>query len=152
VTITSPIQLKRLFMPWYIGKLGTEVAYDDHDAAPMSLADVPKVTDILNEERQADIQQYAEKFRQQEGPVTFAVPTYALPDGRHFVLDRNHRLSALTVAAVPFAVTLWNVKGPLDAECLLDLIHWTPKGNTEGDGAVTGDATPPVSVPTENAN
>jgi hypothetical protein len=28
--------------------------------------------------------------------------------------------------SVPFEVTLWNVRGPLDPSCLLDLIHWLP--------------------------
>lgn len=127
VTLRSPSDLARCFMPWYIGKDGNEVAYDEPDAVPMRLTDVPKGMHILNDERRADIHQYAESFKRQGGTVEFIAPTYALPDDHYFVLDRNHRLSALTLVSVPFAVTLWNVRGPLDRQCLLDLIHWEPK-------------------------
>jgi hypothetical protein len=127
VTLSSPAELRRCFMPWYIGRAGKEVAYDDPDAVPLRLTDVPKGIAVLSEERRADIEQYADSFKRQNGIVEFAAPTYALPDDHHFVLDRNHRLSALTLVSVPFAVTLWNVRGPLDPNCLLDLIHWEPK-------------------------
>jgi hypothetical protein len=126
-TLTTPAALGRCFMPWYIGKTGEEVAFDHPEAAPMSLADVPKATAILNNERQSDIQEYVREFGKQDGVVEFAVPTYAVRDQEFFVLDRNHRLSALTLVSPPFEVTLWNVCGPLDPDCLLDLIHWQPK-------------------------
>lgn len=126
VTLDSSESLSRCFMPWYIGAKGEEVAYDYPDAVPMSLSDVPKAVELLNEERRADIQQYVDSFRGQKGTIQFSAPTYALPDDRYFILDRNHRLSALAMNAVPFEVTLCNVRGPLDSDCLLDLIHWVP--------------------------
>ena len=92
----------------------------------MSLHDVPKAMPLLNEERKADIQNYVDLFRKEKGVIEFTAPTYALPDGQYFILDRNHRLSALALNAVPFRVTLWNVRGPLESDGLLDLIHWTP--------------------------
>lgn len=127
VHLKTPAQLSRCFMPWYIGKTGEEVAYDHPDAVPMCLTDVPKATHILNDERQSDIHTYARTFREKQGLVEFAAPTYSLPGSKHFILDRNHRLAALTLGAVPFNVTLWNVRGPLESDCLLDLIHWLPK-------------------------
>jgi|SRR5579883_227557 len=127
VTLRSREDLARCFVPWYIGKAGKEVAYDDPDAVPVRLPDVPKGLDVLNEERRADIQHYVESFQRQGGVVEFAAPGYALPDDHYFVLDRNHRLSALTLTSLPFAVNLWNVRGPLERTALLDLIHWEPK-------------------------
>ena len=127
VALTSPNSFVRCFMPWYIGKSGNEVAYDDPEAHPISLADVPKVLGILNIERQDDIHRYANVFQEQKHAADFCVPSYALPKGQHFILDRNHRLAALTLATVPFSVTLWNVRGPLEPNGLLDLIHWMPK-------------------------
>ncbi len=126
VTLNSHADLERCFMPWYIGVKGEEVAYDAEKAVPMRLTDVPKTMNILNDERQADIQSYVEEFRHQADLVKFSVPTYALPDDQYFILDRNHRLSALTLNSVPFKVTLWNVRGPLESDGLLDLIHWLP--------------------------
>jgi hypothetical protein len=127
IELTSAADLERCFMPWYIGKTGEEVAYDDPDAAPMRLTDVPKIKGILNDERQSDIHEKVSLFRDGHGMIEFSAPTYALPDDQYFVLDRNHRLSALTMVSVPFKVTLWNVYGPLDPDCLLDLVHWTKK-------------------------
>lgn len=124
VTLNSHADLMRCFMPWYIGKTGNEVNYDHPEAAPMNLGDVPATMQILNEERQGDIQDYVKKFNKERGVVEFTAPTYTLPENRHFVLDRNHRLSALMLAKAPFKVTLWNVCGPLDPDCLLDLIHF----------------------------
>jgi len=126
VSLDSPLALARCFMPWYVGPKGDEVAYDDPEAVPMSLNDVPKAMAILNEERRADIQQFVDSLRSHNDVIKFAAPTYALPDNHYFILDRNHRLSALTLNSVPFEVTLWNVRGPLDPSCLLDLIHWVP--------------------------
>jgi hypothetical protein len=126
VHLTTHSDLQRCFMPWYIGVMGEEVAYDHPNAVPMNLSDVPKAFKLLNDERRADIENYVAKLSTQEEKVGFVAPTYALPQGRHFILDRNHRLSALMLQSVPFEVTLWNVRGPLEPECLLDLIHWTP--------------------------
>lgn len=132
VTLSSRPQLARCFVPWYIGPQGNEVAYDDPIAVPMRLTDVPKSIPLLNEERRADVYDYVDQFKSEAATVRFAVPTYSLPDDHHFVLDRNHRLSALTLESVPFEVTLWNVRGPLESDGLLDLIHWLPprKGTT----------------------
>jgi hypothetical protein len=130
VTLDSPSALARCFMPWYIGATGDEVAYDHPEAVPMSLNDVPKAMAILNEERQADIKEYVDSIRSQKGVIKFAAPTYALPDNQYFILDKNHRLSALMLNSVPFEVTLWNVRGPLDPSGLLDLIHWVKPRKT----------------------
>lgn len=124
IVLDSHELLSRCFMPWYVGARGDEIAYDAAGAVPMSLADVPKAMPILHEDRQADILQYVEAFRTQTEPIAFSTPSYALPDGKYFVMDGNHRLSALTLNSLPFEVTLWNICGPLDSDCLLDLIHW----------------------------
>lgn len=127
ITLNVQEELSRCFMPWYIGPDGSEVAYDDPGAVPMNLLDVPKAMALLNHERRLGIQQYVDSFRDSKDVIEFAAPTYSLPNQQHFILDRNHRLSALTVHPVRFKVTLWNVCGPLESECLLDLNHWTSK-------------------------
>jgi hypothetical protein len=124
VTIESNDDLERCFMPWFIGKGGEEVAYDHPEAVPMRLVDVPKADKLLNDERREDIRKYVDEYKRHASDIEFIAPTYALPDDQYFLLDRNHRLSALTFAPVKFRVTLWNIRGPLDKDGLLDLIHW----------------------------
>jgi len=127
VKLTTRESLKHCFTPWYVGKAGDEVAYDDDDAVPMSTKDVPKAVDILSEERKADIEEKIDKFLDESGTIRFIAPTYGLPDGGYFILDRNHRLAALAASALPFEVELWNIRGPLEEDCLLDLAHWLRK-------------------------
>lgn len=133
MTLDTPSDLALCYMPWYIGKNGDEVGYDHPEAVPMRLSDVPKAMAILNEERRADVQEYIDQFQHCENVIQFTAPAYSLPDESVFILDRNHRLSALAMTNVPFDVTLWKVRGPLDPDCLLDLIHWTGQ---KSDGEV----------------
>jgi hypothetical protein len=131
VVLVSLNDLGRCFTPWYVGKVAEELPYDHPHAAPMSLSDVPDAFLILNEERKADIQQKIDDLRRSSSPVRFIAPTYALPDDRYFVLDKNHRLSALAVSGKPFETELWNVQGPFEKECLLDLTFWLKDTNNE---------------------
>jgi len=127
VALTTYADLGRCFAPWYVGKTGDEVPYDDPDAVPMSLHDVPKAFEILGDVKRADIQEKIDELRKHPPVVEFTVPSYGLPDGGYFILDRNHRLSALTLSGVQFHVDLWNVHGPFEKDCLLDLHHWLEK-------------------------
>lgn len=127
VTMSNRSELSRCFLPWYIGPLGKELPYDDPRAVPLRLDDVPKSMELLNESRKADILHKAREFHGTGKQVHLAAATYALPPNEHFVLDGNHRLSAVLLGSMPFEITLWNVRGPLDSDCLLDLIHWLPQ-------------------------
>lgn len=124
IVLVSPDDLARCFTPWYVGKGAEELAYDHPHAVPMSLSDVRKAFTILNDERKADIQEKIDRFRDNTGPVRFIAPTYALPDSRYFILDKNHRLSAVALSGKPFEAELWNVQGPFEKDCLLDLNFW----------------------------
>ena len=124
VTLVSHPDLCRCYAPWYVDPAADEVPYDDPQAVPMRLHDVPKAFEILGVEHKAAIQEKVAKLRDSTGLIRFSVPSYSLPDGDYFILDRNHRLSALAVSEMPFEVELWNVRGPLDKDCLLDLHHW----------------------------
>jgi hypothetical protein len=124
VVIDSKSELNRCFTPWYIGNVGDQVAYDDPDSAPMSLADVPKAMELLSDSRKAHILEKIAEFCAEPGEVRFTAATYGLPDGGYFIMDRNHRLSALSMCEKPFQVELWNVKGPFEKECLMDLDFW----------------------------
>jgi hypothetical protein len=130
VALNSEGDFERCFTPWYVGKGAEELSYDHPHAVPMRLSDVPHAYSILSEERKSDIEDKIEKLRHGPSPVRFIAPTYALPDDCYFVLDKNHHLSALALSGKPFEVELWNVQGPFEKECLLDLDFWL-KDNTD---------------------
>jgi hypothetical protein len=128
IVIRSVAGLKRCFVPWYIGPDGKELAYNMKDAVPMRLTDVPKAIDLLHDERTTDIKLKVREFKESTGNICFEAPTYALRRNQYFVMDRNHRLSALTMLPSRFEVTLWNIRGPFELDGLLDLYHWlSPK-------------------------
>jgi hypothetical protein len=127
ISISDRAILGRCFMPWYIGKSGEDVAYDDAAGAPMSLTDVPKAMEILNDERKGDLQEKIEKLQRGDAGPRLIVPSYGLPDGNFFIMDRNHRLSAIMLTSGDFEIELWNVLGPHEEDCLMDLNHWLRK-------------------------
>ena len=129
VRVSDREVLGECVLPWYLGRTGQEVAFDQPGAVPIRLAQIPEVVASLAK-RQTGIEEYTTKFRA-ERQVEFSVPTYNLGNRRHLALDGNHRLSALILASVSFAVTFWCVGGPLDARCLPDLIHWHGEQDAE---------------------
>jgi hypothetical protein len=135
IKLTSMEDLDRCFTPWYVGKGAEELPYDHPHAVPMSLHDVPKAFAILSDERKADIQEKIDILRRGPSPVRLIAPSYALPDDRYFILDRNHHLSALALSERPFEAELWNVRGPLEKECLLDLEFWLKDKSHDSTGA-----------------
>ncbi len=128
IVIKSVAGLKQCFVPWYIGPDGKELAYNMENAVPMRLTDVPKAMDLLHGERTADIEMKVRELKDTTECIFIEAPTYALRRNQYFVLDRNHRLSALTMMPARFEVTLWNIRGPFELDGLLDLYHWlSPK-------------------------
>lgn len=135
IVLVSASDLGRCFTPWYVGKGAEELPYDHPHAVPMSLSDVPKAFKILSDKRKADIQEKIDGTRSDPSPSRFIAPTYALPDDRFFVLDKNHHLSALALSGKPFQVELWNLRGPFERECLLDLEFWLKDKDNESADA-----------------
>lgn len=124
VKLSTSEELARCFTPWYVGKSAEELPYDHPNAVPMSLSDVPKAFMILSDERRTDIQDKIDHFRSVKSTVRFIAPTYSLPNDCYFVLDKNHSLSSIAIGGNAFEVELWNVCGPFEKECLLDLDFW----------------------------
>lgn len=79
--------------------------------------------DALWPKKRAVIEDLAEVFRDATAPIALALPAYALPRKRAVLLDGCHRLSGVALADVPFDLTLFRVRGPVDPDCLPDLKH-----------------------------
>jgi hypothetical protein len=141
--LTTPDGLRQCLLPWYLGGSGREVAYNEPDAKPLRLSSIPQVLDSLKADRQARIQRFVAQFKLATAPVEFSVPAYSLASDGYLVLDGNHRLSALTLSSVPFAISLWSVCGPLEDDCLPDLVHWS-KSQSAQPGSPAGARRPGV--------
>jgi len=113
------------YLPWYFNDIDEEVSYLAANANPLTLADIPKAISRLNSRRRGQIQELLSGFRNTTPqPVQVVIATYALPDGKHLIMDGNHRSSALILAGVKARLMVFEMLGPLDKELLPDLCHW----------------------------
>ncbi|CBN55437.1 MULTISPECIES: hypothetical protein [Kamptonema] len=113
------------YLPWYFNDIDEEVSYLVANASPLTLADIPKAINRLNSKRRDQIQELLSGFiNTTKQPVQIVIATYALPDGKHLIIDGNHRSSALIIAGVKARLMVFEVLGNLDKELLPDLCHW----------------------------
>lgn len=112
------------YLPWYFNDIDEEVSYLVANANPLTLADIPQAMTRINSRRRDQIQELLSAFINTTQPVQIVIATYALPDGKHLIMDGNHRSSALILAGVKARLMVFEVLGPLDKELLPDLCHW----------------------------
>lgn len=113
------------YLPWYFNDIDEEVSYLVANAIPLTLADIPKAINRLNSKRRDKIKELLSGFiNTNKQPVQVVIATYALPDGKHLIIDGNHRSSALIIAGVRARLIVFEVLGAVDKELLPDLCHW----------------------------
>ncbi|MFB2876621.1 hypothetical protein ACE1CC_06990 [Aerosakkonemataceae cyanobacterium BLCC-F46] len=112
------------YLPWYLNDVDEEVSYLAPNARQLTLADIPKAINHLNSKRRDKIQELLSRFINSTQPVQLVIATYALPDGKHLIMDGNHRSSALILAGVKARLMVFEMFGPLDPELLPDLRLW----------------------------
>ncbi|MBE9142137.1 hypothetical protein [Planktothrix mougeotii] len=113
------------YLPWYFNNLHEEVSYLASNANPLTLADIPKAINRLDSGRRDKIQELLNRFiNANPEPVQIVIAAYALPDGKHLIMDGNHRSSALILAGVKARLMVFEICGPIDKELIPDLCHW----------------------------
>lgn len=121
--LTQYEQLESVYLPWYTGA-GGEVPFDSPSAVPICLSCIPSALSLLKEQRQSKIRALSSKFNLLESPVQLTVPLYSLGTGKYLLLDRCHRMAALSLSKGSFKVLAFAVTGPIDTDVLPDLLHW----------------------------
>lgn len=117
--------LKKCFVPWYLGISGEEVNYDDPTATPIVLSNIPTLLPKLRPDHRDGIIRYLNMFRNSSTPIQFDAAAYSVSQDQYLLLDGSHRSSALMLSTSDFSMSLHVVYGPLEKDCLPDLIHWT---------------------------
>lgn len=113
------------YLPWYFNDLNEEVGYLAENANPLTLADIPKAINHLNSRRRDKIKDLLNRFiTTTQEPVQVVIAAYALPNGKHLIMDGNHRSSALFLAGVKARLMVFEICGPIDKELIPDLCHW----------------------------
>ncbi len=77
--------------------------------------------DALGAKTRGTVEALAEVLRDAATRERLTLPDYALPCNRALLLAGYPRPAAVALAAVPFALTLFRVRGPPDAERVADL-------------------------------
>jgi hypothetical protein len=119
--------ISQWYAPWHINSSRQEANYDDVDARPIRLNELRNLLPVFNKERQEKIKRLSEELRAFSPPVQVMVPTYSLRDNSQFILDNNHRLSALILEKIPFRLMVFSIQGLLDRSFLPDLRQWEHK-------------------------
>jgi len=113
------------YLPWYFNDLKEDVGYSVANANPLTLADIPKAISHLKSNRRDKIQELLNRFiNTTQQPIQLVIATYALPNGKHLIMDGNHRSSALILAGVKAKLMVFEICGPIDEELIPDLCHW----------------------------
>jgi hypothetical protein len=85
------------------------------------IGEVAPQIDRLPPANQARLAPFLEDYAGRFGPVCLTLPAYGLPRGRLFVLDGNHRLTALRHLGCPFEVAFLVIDGPPDPTVVPDI-------------------------------
>jgi hypothetical protein len=123
-----------LKLPWYLANDGF-VSFDAPGALPVRLGDIEKWYPLLPERQRNDIDNMKGEFLSGARATDFEFPVYAMPKDEYLVMDGNHRLSALALAKLPFAINMWVVHGPIDTTALADLTHIVRDAQCEKTGS-----------------
>lgn len=89
----------------------------------MRVAEVLHKLHRVPERDTCSIRFFAQRYAAAEGPITLAVPAFALPGGGQYLMDFNHRLCGLALSRADFVLDLHSVHGPVSADTLKDATH-----------------------------
>ncbi|MGW7054533.1 hypothetical protein [Streptomyces sp. NPDC054888] len=123
--------LEGYFAPWYHDGSG-EVGYDHQDAVPIRHIELATDLSRLYETRRSGVTALRNHYgsRVDGQRISLVLATYSLGEGRHLVLDGNHRLTALAqlvAQGCPVRVTEYRLTAPLEPSILPDLAHHQPE-------------------------
>lgn len=114
-TVEIPNQASSIILPWYLTKGGRPCAFDEPDAAPLSLAEAAENQHILNE-------------RSIEPCLGFQghlLPGYRLSSERVLLLDGSHRALGMMMSLDTARFKIAEIHGPINAQICPDLRSWT---------------------------
>jgi hypothetical protein len=107
-------------MPWNVDRDGKETHYSEASARPIQVGEVPTLINKFSRQRRISIRE----IHQTPSPKCICIPTYALPGGKQFILDGNHRIASLALAMDPFRILAFSIQGPMDHRILPELKYW----------------------------
>jgi len=115
---------KRIYTAWYLNDEEQQVHCDAPNAHPLRVVDAAARIDLLCKNHREKIISMASTFTPETSLPLVCLPAIELPNDQYFLLDGNHRVTALLSSKYEYPVDLWSLKPPMDRSVLPDLIHW----------------------------
>ncbi|MGW4561550.1 hypothetical protein ACWEN3_03775 [Streptomyces sp. NPDC004561] len=118
-------RLAELFTVWYADGTGTASRWDAPGSRPLRVATAERSLPTWPEDRRRAVASLKRSFAAGRGPLALTLPAYRVGEGRHVLLDGNHRaVAAHLTAGRDVRLTLWSLSGPVCEGILPDLRHY----------------------------
>ncbi|WP_031517020.1 hypothetical protein [Streptomyces sp. NRRL F-5123] len=118
-------RLAELFTVWYVDGAGAGSRWDAPGSRPLRVEESERALSCWPEDRRRAVVALARSFAAGTGPLDLTVPAYRVGEGRHVLLDGNHRaVAAHLVPGRDLRLTLWALTGPVREDILPDLRHY----------------------------
>lgn len=121
IHFTNKLEIESFYTPWHLNDQNQEIGYDGTSSKPLKLSEIELSLNYLNAKRFASISALVASFNQYNKPVEIYAPLYKFSDSEYFIMDANHKLSALMMADVPFSLVAFVIEAPQDKQILNDL-------------------------------
>ncbi|MFE2071505.1 hypothetical protein [Streptomyces misionensis] len=119
-------RLAELFTVWYADGTGAESRWDAPGSRPLRVATAQRTLPSWPEDRRRAVASLQRSFAARPGPLALTLPAYRAGEGRHVLLDGNHRAVAAHLVARAgreIRLALWSLSGPVCENVLPDLRH-----------------------------
>ncbi|WP_172122513.1 MULTISPECIES: hypothetical protein [unclassified Devosia] len=87
----------------------------------MRMGDVVENFARIPAEHRASVEYFVAQWASSPGPLQLELPTYRFAPSEHFILDGNHRATAIALSGKPFRIELVSVVGPRERDALVDV-------------------------------
>jgi hypothetical protein len=117
-------QLGAMCSVWYMGADGAPADWSAAGARPLSMHEAANPDIAWSDHRAERLATFEECFASANEPIQLILPAYGVGHGRRLILDGTHRAVAAYRAAVPVALFVFALRGPVDPAVLPDLMHY----------------------------
>ena len=112
------------FFTFFRSSLGRVMPHFLHWLASrqMRMGEVLRHIEQLPPRDRATIEHFRGQWQGGSEPIALQLPTYQFGGGEHFLLDCNHRATAIALSGRPFRIELFSVTGPRERDALVDSV------------------------------
>lgn len=120
-SFTKKNEISHFYTPWHLDYNNNEIDCFEAPKKPLNLHQVSEKIFLLNKNRQQSIIKLTDSFNKSQKRIIVNIPLFKLSENNFFILDGNHRMSALLRSNADFTIFAYIVVAPIKADILQDL-------------------------------